>query len=45
MNTDYDTLENLNECFPGRAEKHYRLYSPLLSGLLLATPDQSIQQK
>ena len=45
MNTDYDTLENLNDCFPGRAEKHYRLYSPLLSALLLTAPDQSTQQQ
>ncbi len=35
MNTDCDTLENLNALFPGRAEAHYRLYSPLLSALLL----------
>lgn len=36
MNTDYDTLENLRTLFPGRAEQHYRLFSPLLSALLLA---------
>ncbi len=35
MNTDYDTLENLRTLFPGRAEQHYRLFSPLLSALLL----------
>lgn len=35
MNTQYDTLENLNALFPGRAEQHYRMYSPLLSALLL----------
>ena len=35
MNTDYDTLEQLQQCFPGRAEQHYRLFSPLLSALLL----------
>ncbi len=35
MNTEYDTLENLRELFPGRAEQHYRLFSPLLSALLL----------
>lgn len=35
MNTEYDTWENLNEYFPGRAQKHYELYSPLLSALLL----------
>ena len=39
MNTDYDTLENLRALFPGRAEQHYRLYSPLLSALLLVTGD------
>ena len=38
MNTEYDTLENLNRYFPGRAERHYRLYSPLLSALLLSRP-------
>ena len=36
MNTKYDTLENLNELFPGRAEAHMHLYSPLLSALILA---------
>ena len=36
MNRDCDTLENLNALFPGRAEQHYRMYSPLLSALLLA---------
>lgn len=36
MNTEYDTLENLNRLFPGRAEQHFRMYSPLLSALLLA---------
>ena len=35
MNTDYDTLDTLELCFPGRAEQHYRLFSPLLSSLLL----------
>lgn len=35
MNTDYDTLEQLNALFPGRVEQHYRMYSPLLSALLL----------
>ena len=35
MNRDCDTLENLNELFPGRAEQHYRMYSPVLSALLL----------
>ena len=35
MNRDCDTIENLNELFPGRAEQHYRMYSPLLSALLL----------
>ena len=35
MNTEYDTLENLRELFAGRAEQHYRLFSPLLSALLL----------
>ncbi|MBQ1372173.1 MAG: M28 family peptidase [Oscillospiraceae bacterium] len=36
MNTEYDTWTNLNQFFPGRAEEHFRLYSPLLSALLLA---------
>ena len=35
MNTDYDTLETMQKYFPDRAEKHYKLYSPLLSALLL----------
>ena len=35
MNTEYDTWENLNRYFPGRAEQHYRIYSPLLSALIL----------
>lgn len=35
MNTEYDTLEQLNDNFPDRAEQHYSLYSPLLSALLL----------
>ncbi len=35
MNTDYDTLEVLHQLFPDRAEEHYRLFSPLLSALLL----------
>lgn len=36
MNTEHDTWENLNKYFPGRAEAHFRIYSPLLSALLLA---------
>ena len=35
MNTEYDTWENLNSFFPGRAEQHYRIYSPLLSALIM----------
>ncbi|MBR6331860.1 MAG: M28 family peptidase [Dehalococcoidales bacterium] len=35
MNTEYDTPETLQKYFSGRDEKHYRLYSPLLSSLLL----------
>ena len=35
MNTEYDTLAQLEQLFPGRAEQHYRLFSPLLSALLL----------
>lgn len=35
MNTEFDTLEDLNALFPGRPEQHYRLFSPLLSALLL----------
>ena len=37
MNTDYDTLDTLQRFFPSRAEQHYRLFSPLLSSLLLVT--------
>ena len=36
MNTEYDTLENLEKFFPGRAEAHFHMYSPLLSSLLLS---------
>ena len=35
MNTQYDTLTNLNTYFPGRAEAHFQIYSPLLSSLVL----------
>ena len=35
MNTEYDTWENLNKFFPGRAEQHFRIYSPLLSALIM----------
>lgn len=35
MNTEYDTLENLEEYFPGRAEAHLMMYSALLSSLML----------
>ena len=35
MNTEYDTLEYLNEHFPGRSLEHFRLYSPILSRILL----------
>ena len=35
MNTEFDTLETMQKYFPDRAEKHFRLYSPLLSALLL----------
>lgn len=35
MNTEYDTMENLELYFPGRVMEHYNIYSPLLSKLLL----------
>lgn len=35
MNTKYDTLENLEKYFPGRSLEHFRIYSPILSKLLL----------
>jgi len=35
MNTQYDTLANLNAYFPGRAEQHFHIYSSLLSSLVL----------
>lgn len=38
MNTEYDTLDNLNSLFPGRAKEHFEVYSPLLSSLIL-NPD------
>ena len=39
MNTEYDTIEVLNRLFPGRAEQHYHLFSPLLSALILVEAD------
>ncbi|MGX8774155.1 MAG: M28 family peptidase [Bacillota bacterium] len=36
MNTEYDTWDYLNEYFPDRAQKHFRIYSPLLSALVMA---------
>jgi hypothetical protein len=35
MNTEYDTLDNLEQFFPGRCRKHFQVYSPLLNGILL----------
>ena len=35
MNTQYDTLTNLNTYFPGRAKQHFQIYSALLSSLIL----------
>ena len=35
MNTEYDNLAYLNEHFPGRSMEHFRLYSPILSRLIL----------
>ena len=37
MKTEYDRLDYLEQCFPGRAEAHFHLYSPLLSALLLVS--------
>lgn len=37
MNTEYDTWEGLNEYFPDRAQKHFEIYSPLLSALILSS--------
>ena len=34
MNTEYDTLENLETYFPGRARRHLSLFSRLLTALL-----------
>ena len=41
MNTEYDTIENLESYFPGRALSHFKLYSPLLSSLILNPLDSS----
>ena len=38
MNTKYDTLNNLNSYFPGRALAHFHIFSPLLTSLLM-NPD------
>jgi hypothetical protein len=35
MNTEYDTLENLNKYFPGRVKQHFELYGPLMASLVL----------
>lgn len=35
MNTEYDNLAYLNEHFPGRSLEHFKLYSPLMSELIL----------
>ena len=35
MNTEFDTLENLNDFFPGRSLAHFNVYSPLLCALVL----------
>ena len=35
MNTKYDNLEYLNEHFPGRSLEHFKLYSPLMSKIIL----------
>ena len=35
MNTEYDTLENVTTIFPSRAEEHFKMYSELLSALIL----------
>ena len=35
MNTKYDTLENLEKYFPGRAQEHFKIFSPLLCKLIL----------
>lgn len=35
MNTQYDTWDNLNNFFPGRAQKHFEIYSKLLSALIM----------
>lgn len=35
MNTKYDTMDTLSKYFPGRAESHFKVYSILLSSLVL----------
>ena len=35
MNTEFDTIENLEKYFPGRAMEHFNIYSPILSALIL----------
>lgn len=36
MNTEYDTLKNLNNYFPGRALEHFGVYAELLCAILRA---------
>lgn len=35
MSTDYDNMIYIEERFPGRVMAHFKLYSPLLSSLML----------
>ena len=34
MNTEFDTMENMEKYFPGRAKEHLSLYSRLLTAFL-----------
>ncbi|MCY1457168.1 hypothetical protein D9M71_744330 [compost metagenome] len=44
MNTEFDTLEQLEEHFPSRLLQHYEVYGSLITEIL-QRPDGSFQSK
>lgn len=42
MNTEYDTLENLNKYFPNRAKEHFEVYSPLLTSIVMNPLNENV---
>ena len=43
MNTDADTLKNLEKYFPGRAQAHFEVFSPLLSSLIMNAASENAE--